>query len=90
MPTLAEAGLGTLTHEEWYGVVLPARAPAPVVSALQAGIAAAAATPELRDGLARIDISTLVLDPDAFRSRIQQERESWAPIVAASGFNPDE
>ena len=90
VPTFAEAGFGDLTHEEWYGALLPAKAPAQVVAALQAGIAAAAATPEIRDGLARIDISPLVLEPDAFRVRMQRERETWAPIVAASGFNPDE
>lgn len=90
VPSFAEAGLGALTHEEWYGAVLPARAPAPVVAALQAAIAAAAATPELQDGLARIDIAPLVLEPEAFRSRMRQEQESWGPIVAASGFNPDE
>jgi tripartite-type tricarboxylate transporter receptor subunit TctC len=90
VPSFAEAGLGALTHEEWYGAVLPARAPARVVAALQAGIAAAAATPELQDALARIDLAPLVLEPEAFRSRIRQEQESWGPIVAASGFNPDE
>lgn len=90
VPSFAEAGLGELTHEEWYGAVLPARAPAPVVAALQAGIAAAAATPDLQDALARIDMAPLVLEPDAFRSRMQREQESWGPIVAASGFNPDE
>jgi tripartite-type tricarboxylate transporter receptor subunit TctC len=90
VPTFAEVGLRELTHEEWYGAVLPAKAPAQVVAALQAGIAAAAMTTEISDGLARIEISPLVMESDAFRMRIQQERETWGPIVAASGFNPDE
>ena len=90
VPTFAEAGLGDLTHEEWYGAVLPARAPAPVVAALQAGIAAAAATPEVRDGLARLEMSPLLLEPDAFRARMLREHDAWGPVVAASGFNPDE
>ena len=83
-------GLRELTHEEWYGAVLPAQAPAPVVAALRDGIAAAAATPEIKDGLSRIDIAPLAMAPDAFATRIGRERESWGPIVAASGFNPDE
>ena len=90
VPTFAEAGLGDLTHEEWYGAVLPARAPAPVVAALHAGIAAAAATPEVREGLARLEMSPLVLEPDAFKARMLRERDAWGPVVAASGFNPDE
>ena len=90
VPTFAEMGLRELTHEEWYGAVLPAQAPAPVVAALRDGIAAAAATPEIKDGLSRIDIAPLAMAPDAFAARIGRERESWGPIVAASGFNPDE
>ncbi|WP_431268015.1 Bug family tripartite tricarboxylate transporter substrate binding protein [Dankookia sp. P2] len=90
VPTFAEAGLGELTHEEWYGAVLPAQAPAQIVAALQAGIATAAASPDIRNGLGRLEMLPLVLDPDAFRTRMLRERDSWAPIVAASGFNPDE
>lgn len=50
----------------------------------------AAASPEIREGLSRIEIAPLVLGPDAVRDRIRREREFWGPIVAASGFNPDE
>ena len=42
------------------------------------------------EGLSRIEIAPLVLEADAVRDRIRREREFWGPIVAASGFNPDE
>jgi hypothetical protein len=50
----------------------------------------AATSLEIREGLGRIEIAPLMLEPDAFRERIWREREFWGPIVAASGFNPDE
>jgi hypothetical protein len=50
----------------------------------------AATSLEIREGLGRIEIAPLMLEPDAFRDRIWREREFWGPIVAASGFNPDE
>jgi hypothetical protein len=28
--------------------------------------------------------------PAAFTARIRQERETWGPIVAASGYKPEE
>lgn len=88
--TFAEAGLGALTFEEWYGAVLPARAPEPVVATLKGGIAAAADSTPVREGLARLEMTPLVMEPSAFRGRMLRERDAWGPIVAASGFNPDE
>ena len=90
VPTFAEAGLGALTFEEWYGAVLPAQAPEQTVAALKAGIAAAAGSNPVRQGLERLEMTPLVMEPAAFRDRMRREREEWGPIVAASGFNPDE
>lgn len=88
--TFAEAGLGALTYEEWFGAMLPARAPEPLVAELHRGIAAAVQHAPLRDSLARLEMAPLILDPSSFRARLLRERDSWGPIVAASGFNPDE
>ncbi len=88
--TFAEAGLGDLTYEEWFGAMLPARAPEAVVAELHRGIAAATQNAQLRESLARLEMGPLVLEPTAFRQRMLRERDAWGPIVAASGFNPDE
>jgi tripartite-type tricarboxylate transporter receptor subunit TctC len=88
--TFAEAGLSGLTYEEWYGAILPARAPEPVVAALHAGIATAMESAPIRESLARLEMAPLLMEPSAFRQRMLRERDQWGPIVAASGFNPDE
>ena len=90
VPSFAEAGFGALTFEEWFGAMLPARASATVVAELHRGIAAAVQHPQLRESLARLEMAPLILEPPAFRARMLREKESWGPIVAASGFNPDE
>ena len=90
LTTFAEAGLGDLTYEEWFGAMLPARASESVVAELHRGIAAATQNAQLRESLARLEMGPLVLEPTAFRSRMLRERDAWGPIVAASGFNPDE
>jgi tripartite-type tricarboxylate transporter receptor subunit TctC len=90
VPSFAEAGLGALTYEEWYGALRPARAPEGVVAALHGGIAAAMASAAMRESLARLEMAPLILEPSAFRARMLRERDAWGPIVAASGFNPDE
>lgn len=90
VPTFAEAGHADLTHEEWYGMFLPARAPENVVSGLHAALSAAAASPEVREVLTRIDMAPLIMPSAAFGDRMKREMAAWAPIVAASGFRPDE
>jgi tripartite-type tricarboxylate transporter receptor subunit TctC len=90
VPTFAELGQPDLTAEEWFGVLLPAGAPAPVVDGLHRAVAAAAATPELQEGLARLEYRTAVMSPRDFAERIRTERERWRPIVLESGFKPEE
>jgi tripartite-type tricarboxylate transporter receptor subunit TctC len=90
LPTFAELGQPDLTAEEWFGVLLPAGAPAPIVDGLHRAIAAAAATPELQEGLARLEYRTATVSPRDFAERIRAERERWRPIVLESGFKPEE
>jgi tripartite-type tricarboxylate transporter receptor subunit TctC len=90
VPTLAESGFPSLVHEEWYGVVLPAGARPETLSSLHRSIAEAAASPHIVDALARIDIAPFTMEPEAYRERIAQEAATWGPIVAASGFQPDD
>ncbi len=90
VPTLAEGGLGQLTLEEWFGLFLPARASAGLVQTLHGMVAEASRAPEIRAALDRFAFAPEVLEPAAFAARIGREREAWGPVVAASGFTPDE
>ena len=90
VPTFAESGFPAITGEEWYGIFLPAGAAPATVTALNEALVAAAASPEIRDALTRIDLTPYTLNPDEFRARISQELSYWGPIVAASGFKPEE
>ncbi|WP_376097279.1 tripartite tricarboxylate transporter substrate-binding protein [Roseomonas sp. CCTCC AB2023176] len=90
VPSFAELGHPDMTGEEWFGVLLPARAPAPVVEGLHMAIAAATATPELREALGRQQFRVFTRAPAEFAAQIRAEREAWAPVVQASGFNAEE
>ncbi len=52
VPTLAESGLKDYAVTLWWGLVGPARLPAPVVERLHAGLARVLAQPEMRQTLA--------------------------------------
>ena len=90
LPTFAEQGFPEMVHEEWYGAFLPAGASAATVSALHQALAVAAASPEVREVLTRIDLEPTIMEPAAFRDRMAREIQGWGPIVASSGFKPDE
>ncbi len=90
VPTFAEQGFAEFTRQEWFGVLLPAGAAPGVLNPLHAALVAAAQTPEVRDVLSRLEFSTETMEPAAFAERIRVERDFWGPIVAASGFRPEE
>jgi tripartite-type tricarboxylate transporter receptor subunit TctC len=90
VPTFAELGHNDLTLDEWFGFFLPARTPAPVVEGLHRAVVAASQEPGLRETLQRLELEPRTEEPAAFARRIRAEQEKWAPIVAASGFRPED
>lgn len=91
IPTFAELGYGTLTRDEWFGVLLPAATPAVLVQGLFAGLVEAAAQPGMREALERQDYAlTLSASPAAFAERIRRERVEWAEVVRDSGVRLDD
>jgi tripartite-type tricarboxylate transporter receptor subunit TctC len=90
VPSFAELGYPAMTAEEQFGVFLPAGAPAPLVTALHRGLTAALATAEVREALVRLEYEPQSMEPAAFTARLRAERDHWGPIVAVSGFKPEE
>ncbi len=91
IPTFAELGYPALTKDEWFGMLLPAGAPQPVVTALFDAIRRVAAEPALREALAKLDYEATTSDsPAAFAAKIRREREEWAVVVKESGVTLDD
>lgn len=80
----------TLALEEWHGLFAPARTPAAVVAALNAQVAEVLALPATREGMAKLDLTPFHEAPEAFAARMRAELAAWGPVVAASGFRPEE
>ncbi|WP_431305747.1 tripartite tricarboxylate transporter substrate-binding protein [Sediminicoccus sp. BL-A-41-H5] len=90
VPTFQELGFTALTKDEWFGALLPAGTPAPIVQGLFNAITQVGNTPEMRAALERLDFNVgTSASPAAFAARIRQERDEWGPIVRASGFTPE-
>ncbi len=90
LPTFAELGQPGLTEEQWFGLFLPANAPDSVARALWEGADAALKAPAVLQVLASQEYRPATEPPDAFKARIGAEYRRWEPIVARSGFRPDD
>lgn len=88
--SFAELGSPAITASEAFSVMLPARAPEPIVAALHAAIAAALAEPGMRERLTRLELMPTVLSPQATAVRLRTELAAWGQVVAASGFKAEE
>ncbi|HZF76554.1 MAG TPA: tripartite tricarboxylate transporter substrate-binding protein [Acetobacteraceae bacterium] len=90
VPTFAELGHPALSKDEWFGALLPAGTPAPVVQGLHAALTQASRMPETVAALERLEFAAEVsATPQDFAQRIRREREEWGPIVRDSGFQPE-
>jgi tripartite-type tricarboxylate transporter receptor subunit TctC len=90
VPTFAEAGFAGLPQDEAMGVYVPIRTPAPTLASLHQLLVDAVATPAMREGLMRLEMTPMTMTSGAFVERVRAEREAWAPIVRAIGFSADE
>ena len=78
---MAEAGVPGFQLEAWWGLLGPAKLPAPVVQRLNAELNAALASPEVRDLLAREGAVPHPGTPEQFRTLIRTDLARWAQLI---------
>src|SRR5215813_4157453 len=83
VPTMAEQGFPGIGTNAWQGLFAPAATPKPVLDKLQAAVAAALSTPEIKEKLAK-QMMTVALSPSpqAFTEEVKGETAAWAQVVA--------
>jgi len=86
VPTIAEAGLPGYVASAWYGVLVPARTPRPIVTRLHADLRKAAQAPEVRQIQSQLMIEPVTsASPADFDAFLDRERRKWADIARRSG-----
>jgi len=90
LPTLAETGLRIAPIEGRYGLVGPAAMPRDLVLRINATIAQAVKSPELRQRLLSQGFEPIVDRPEQYAAAIRAEIESITRVIRAAGIKADQ
>lgn len=85
VPTVAEAGVPGFEATSWFGLLAPAKTPAPVVARLNAAVLKALADPEVKKKLLEQGAEPLGGTPEQFAAFIGAESAKWGKVVKQSG-----
>ncbi|MBX9826222.1 MAG: tripartite tricarboxylate transporter substrate binding protein [Xanthobacteraceae bacterium] len=89
VPTVAEAGAPGYSALQWYGVLAPAGTPQPVIAKLQAAIADALRTPDVRERLAQDGAEPIGGGSEEFAALIKSDLEKWSRIAKAANIQAE-
>lgn len=88
VPTIAETLPGYYAAS-WYGLMLPAGVPKPVVDALSKEIVTAVEVPAIRDGMLKQGFEPVGNTPAEFAKFIREEIPRWDKVVKTAGIKPE-
>ena len=89
VPTVAEAGLPGFEVTTWYGILAPAGTPRPIITRLNAELAKAMHSPEMKERLAGIGTDPVTGTPEEFAAYIQAEIGKWGDVIRKAGLKAD-
>ena len=85
VPTVSESGFKDFTAVTWFGIVLPAGAPEPVVKKLTTEITKVLQDPSTKERLG----GEVAMGPQAFAATIKADAEKWGKIVKEAGIKAE-
>ena len=87
MQTVAENAIPGYEFKLWYGIVVPAGTPRPIIDRLNADLRKTMASPDVKEKLASIGGNLTVGSPDEFAAMIRSEAVRWAKLARDSASN---
>jgi len=86
VPTIAEGGVSGFEASSWFGLVAPARTPAPIVERLAAETAKALQDPEMRARFDQLGARLVGNSPAEFSQLVARERAAWGEVIKSAGI----
>ena len=89
LPTLDESGFKGFDAQQWYGVVGPAKMPAPIVKQLNETLAVVLRAPELRERLSVEAVEPMIKTRQEFGEFIRADIARWTQVAKARDIHLD-
>jgi tripartite-type tricarboxylate transporter receptor subunit TctC len=89
VPTIAESGYKDFDAVTWFGVLGPAKLPPEVVTRVNAEVAKALQSPELKKKLSDQGVDLAASTPEQFGALIRTDIAKWGQVVKDSGAKLD-
>jgi tripartite-type tricarboxylate transporter receptor subunit TctC len=86
LPTIAEAGVAGYEFSAWYGILIPAGTPPPVISTWNAYIVKALRSPDVAERIAREGADIIASSPGQFGAFLRTEIAKWAKVIRDNGL----
>ena len=87
-PTFAESGYPEVQVDTRYGIIAPAATPAAIIARLQAAIARALATPEVRATYTTLGLEPSASTAEVYTAYLRDDVVRWRKVVAAARLTP--
>jgi tripartite-type tricarboxylate transporter receptor subunit TctC len=88
VPTLAEAGLPGIDISPWWGVVVPAGTPRPIIDRLAGWFNQIAVSPETKQFLSRAALDPMPGTPESMAALLKTEVDRWGGYVKLARIQP--
>jgi 2-methylaconitate cis-trans-isomerase PrpF len=89
IPTVAELGWPDYETSAWYGFVVPAGVPKPVIEHLRSATVEAINTPALKERLIKEGATPLGSSPEEFAALLGKEHARWGALIKETGLRHD-
>lgn len=89
VPTVSEAGVPGYEVSNWWGIVVPAGTPRPIIERLHRELAAIVASPETKKRFEAEGADPLQMSPEEFGRFIATETAKWSRVVKEAGIRPE-
>ena len=89
IPTVGESGLPGYSVSGWWGVLAPARTPAPIVRRLNQEMARVLAASDMRDRLGNDGIEPGGGPSEEFAAMIRNEIATWSKVIKEAGIKAE-
>jgi len=89
IPTCVESGMPGLVAVNWWGVLLPAGTPRPIVQKFHADIVKVMHDPDLKERFAQLGVDAVSSSPEEFAAFMHSESAKYAKLIKDANIQVD-